>query len=176
MQCLQNLLTEYFGASLRLVPGRKDGDLLEYVARIGPNKTINVTVSANTTDEEITFGDIVDICLAIQIGIVPESKRMSEFQNIVDRLEVQEIAMASKELDERCLQYKIKQSELQDMNCCTEYVPEDSSEECRIFVYSNRMGRSQSSVIASGETGLSKEGNLLQVLRMNRTTGFVFNA
>jgi hypothetical protein len=156
---------------------RTDNYYTEYVTCFSTGCILHVTVptlkltnGANGTE---TLARLQDFANALQISYVPENQLTPEFFALYKHLPVKDLPEASEDVAMRCAALRLLRTNT-NMSNVVKYIANPIDNGC-LFVHTIRSKGQKYSTASANDTGLVKEGNLLQVLRMRRTFTAVFN-
>ena len=190
--CLKELLhlylkTNYPHGVNRLTPsGRKLDECVELVARrtetlmlqvLIPQEHILVLLTDDT--EYLQLTDTVQHAIAVSLDYTSQSRLDGDFHNnVFQHLEpsTEEEAQHSTEITdvhERCAAFPIQRSDNHKNSPLCMYNPMDETSSAN-KIYVQRRNGSKTSIIES-DSGLVKNGSLLQLLKMARTCVFIFH-
>lgn len=173
--CLRSLLFQYLGLQSTLTQARQSATNTEYVLCFGEGCILHVlvpSIAPVAKQESATMEQLRDSASAVQLSFVAENQMLPDFFALYHDLPQATLPVASDDLGMRCAAFLLVRV-TSDVNNTVQYV-NPQQQEGALYVHQIRSKGYRYSTAAGNDTGLVREGNLLQVLRMRRTCTAIF--
>jgi hypothetical protein len=174
VDCLKSLLFQYLGLDLVLTKARVNATSVEFVLSFDEGNVLHVMVpqiALVCKQGTASMQQLQKDAAALQLSYVPENQMDAEFFALYSHLEHTQQTPPSDDISMRCAAFQLVRT-TSDLNSTVLY--QNPKQDGRVYVHQNRSKGHRYSTASGDDTGLVREGNLLQVLRMRRTYTAIF--